>query len=140
MFFLICKYVGLGLNSPFIEIIAALSLNVHQRYDGNMHNWRLSKTRKTGNATMNCVARNIHRHKTSSFSTCASSRGGGWTSLSLSLPLLSSSIFSLSFSLPPFYIIRVSLSFSRFAQLTSGQSGMIGLIHAFALTTLSKLF
>lgn len=32
----------------------------------------------------------------------------------------------------------ISSSLSRFAQLTSRQSGMIGSIHAFALTTLSK--
>lgn len=61
----------------------------------------LPKMKKTENATMNHVARNIHRHETSSFSTCATSHGGGRTSSSFSLflSLLPFSLFFLLLSL-----------------------------------------
>jgi len=62
---------------------------------------------------MNHVARNIHQHEMSSFSTCATSHGGGWTSPSLSLSL-SLSLFLSSFSfflLPPSFFFFQSLSF-----------------------------
>lgn len=60
---------------------------------------------------MNHVARNIHRHEMSSFSTCATSHGGGRTSPSLSLflpSLLLSSLLFLLLSILP----SSSLSFS----------------------------
>lgn len=77
--------------------------------------------RRTGNATMNHVARNIHRHETSSFSMCTTSRGGGRTSPSLSLSLsppslLSSLPFSSSLSVRTTHVqaIRYDWSNPRF--------------------------
>lgn len=72
-----------------------------QKFEEDTRDHWLPKMRRTGNATMNHVARNIHRHETSSFSTCATSRGGGLASLSLSLSPpspLSSLPFSSSLS------------------------------------------
>jgi len=52
-------------------------------------------------------SRNIHQHEMSSFSTCATSHGGGWTSPPLSLSLSLSLFFLLSLS---FFFFQ-SLSF-----------------------------
>lgn len=72
----------------------------------------LPKMKRTGNATMNHVARNIHRHETSSFSTCATSHGGGRTSpsLSISLFLLPSSFFPFLSSFAPSRFLSLFLS------------------------------
>ena len=79
----------------------------------------------------------VAQHRTSSSSRERASTGESTDSLFLLPPRLSHSTRLFVSLLGPFDVSPTSFSFCA-QRLTSEQSGMIGWIHAFALTTLSK--